>query len=161
MGFWCPDNVDSPFYSPKFFKKYCTEAFTRAAAICHSRNKLFVVHACGKNKTLLKLVGDCKVDCLEGLTPSPIGDVDFKDARRLAEYTGFTINGGMSAMQTEIVEDKAEATLHEYVRGLFSSLPYPSHFIFASSCNTGPRTKWSNLLYFRAAARLYGKREPR
>jgi uroporphyrinogen-III decarboxylase len=100
----------------------------------------------------MPLVGEARVDCLEGLTPPPMGNVPLAEARRMTGYDNFTVNGGMDAPHLEIVEN-AESQLHEYVRGLFASMADMRHFIFASSCTTPLLTPWENLAYFRDAAR--------
>jgi hypothetical protein len=77
------DNLDSAFYTPRFYKDFCLSFFARAAEIIHSRNKIFVVHACGRNRALMPLVGESRVDCLEGLTPPPWENLAyFRDAAR-------------------------------------------------------------------------------
>lgn len=154
--FFSGDNLDSMFYPPRFYREYCDSFFTRAAEIIHRRGKRLVVHACGRNKVLLPLVGASGVDCLEGITPPPLGDVQLGDARRLAGKPDFTVNGGMDSPHLEIRED-AEASLHAYTRELFASMGDKRHFIFASSCMTSPLTPWENLVYLRDAAREYGR----
>jgi len=149
------DNLDAMFYAPYFFEDYCKSFFTRAAEIIHSREKIFVVHACGRTKGLLPAVGEAKIDCLEGVTPPPLGDVQLGEVRELVGYERFTVNGGMDAFYQEITED-AEARIHGYTRALFASMAGKRHFIYASSCNTSPLTPWQNLIYFRDAARKYG-----
>jgi hypothetical protein len=150
------DNLDSMFYPPYFYRDYCRDFFASAAEIIHSRGKFFVVHACGRNKVLLPLVGESKVDCLEGVTPPPMGDVQLGDVRRLTGYPHFTVDGGMDAPHQEL-DENAEARLHAYTRDLFEAMGEKRHFIFASSCNTSPLTPWENLLHFRNAAREYGR----
>jgi len=154
--FFSGDNLDSMFYPPRFYRDYCDSFFTRAAEIVHRRGKRFVVHACGRNKVLLPLVGASGVDCLEGITPPPLGDVQLGDARRLAGKPDFTINGGMDSPHLEIRDD-AERVLHDYTRELFASMGDKRHFIYASSCMTSPLTPWENLRYLRDAAREYGR----
>ena len=78
------DNLDSAFYPPSLYRRFCQDFFARAAEIIHSRGKIFVVHACGHNKALMRLVGESRVDCLEGITPPPLGNVPLSEARRLA-----------------------------------------------------------------------------
>jgi uroporphyrinogen-III decarboxylase len=150
------DNLDSMFYAPYLYKDYCHEYFARAAEIIHRRGKHLMVHACGRSRALLPLVGEAQVDALEGVTPPPMGDVQLKDVRRLTGYEHFTLNGGMDAPHQELTENAA-AELRAYVRDLFGSLDDHRHFIFASSCNTSPLTPWENLLTFRDAARDYGR----
>lgn len=150
------DNLDSAFYPPYFYKDYCDSFFTRAADIIHSRGKIFVVHACGRNRVLLPLVGRSGVDCLEGLTPPPMGDVELSEARRLAGNDSYVVNGGMDAPHLELGAD-AETGLHEYTRGLLESMGDKRRLIFASSCSTPVLTPWENLIYFRDAVREYGR----
>jgi hypothetical protein len=66
--FFSGDNLDTMFYPPRFYRDYCQSFFSRAAEIIHRRGKRFVVHACGRNKKLLPLVGASGVDCLEGIS---------------------------------------------------------------------------------------------
>lgn len=154
--FFSGDNLDSMFYPPRFYRDYCDSFFTQAAEIIHRRGKRFVVHACGRNSKLLPLVGASGVDCLEGITPPPLGDVLLGDARRLSGKPDFTVNGGMDSPHLEVRED-SEAALHAYTRELFASMGDKRHFIYASSCMTSPLTPWENLIYLRDAAREHGR----
>ena len=154
--FFSGDNLDSVFHPPRFYRDYCDSFFTRAAEVVHRHGKRFVVHACGRNHKLLPLVGASGVDCLEGITPPPLGDVQLADARRLTGKADFTVNGGMDSTRLEIYED-AEKSLHDYTRWLFESMGDKHHFIYASSCMTSPLTPWQNLVALRDAAREYGR----
>ena len=150
------DNLDSVFYPPYFYRDYCQSFFAQAADLIHNRKKFFVVHACGHSRVLLPLMGASGVDCLEGITPRPLGDVELGEVRGLAGSETFTVNGGMDAHRQEIHAD-AERSLHEYTRRLFESMGDKRHFIFASSCNTSYMAPWKNLTYFRDAVRAYGR----
>jgi hypothetical protein len=150
------DNLDSAFYSPRFYRDYCASFFRRAAEIIHQRGKTFVVHACGRSRALLSAVGACQVDCLEGITPPPLGDVCLGDVRAAVGYDRFTVNGGMDTPHLELTQG-AQPAIHAYTRDLFASLGDRRHFIFASSCMTSPRTPWQNLVHFRDAAREVGR----
>lgn len=152
------DNLDAMFYPPYFYKDYCHDFFARAAEIIHSRDKFLMVHACGRNRVLLPLVGQARIDALEGVTPPPMGDVHLHEVRELTGYDNFTVNGGLSAPQQELTQE-AETRIHDYTRALFESMGDKRHFIFASSCNTSPLTPWENLLHFRNAGLEYGRLE--
>jgi uroporphyrinogen-III decarboxylase len=151
------DNLDAMFYAPSLYRDYCHEFFARASEILHRHGKHLMVHACGRSRVLLPLVGEARVDALEGVTPPPMGDVQLKDVRRMVGYDGFTLNGGMDPPHQELVGQAA--SLREYVRDLMHSLDDKRHFVFASSCNTSPLTPWENLLAFRDGAREYGRGE--
>jgi uroporphyrinogen-III decarboxylase len=114
------------------------------------------VHACGRNKAILKAVGGSRIDCLEGITPPPLGDVQLGAVRGTTGYEHFTVNGGMDTPHLEVKADAGQV-IHTYTRELFESLGDKGHFIFASSCMTPPPTPWENLLHFRDAAREYGR----
>jgi hypothetical protein len=150
------DNLDAMFYPPYYYQDYCHDFFAQAGEIIHSRGKVLVVHACGRNKALLPLVGVSKIDCLEGITPPPLGDVHLGDVRELVRYESFTVNGGMDTSHQEITQ-VAEARLHAYTRALFESMGDKRHFIYASSCNTSPLTRCQNLVTLRDAARECGQ----
>ncbi len=104
----------------------------------------------------MPLVGASGVDCLEGLTPPPMGNVPLREARTLSGDTRFVVNGGMDTPHLELTRD-AERTIHEYTRNSFDSMGDKHRFLFASSCSTPVITPWENLKFFRDAAREYGR----
>ncbi len=150
------DNVDSDLYSPRFYRDYCDSFFRRAAEIVHNRGKIFLVHACGRTRVLMPLVGQSGIDCLEGITPPPLGNVPLDEARRMSGCDRFVVNGGMDTPHLEMVGG-AESAIHAYTRGLFARMGDRRRFIFASSCTTPVGTPWANLKAFRDAAREYGR----
>lgn len=150
------DNLDSDFYSPRFYRDYCDSFFRRAAETVHRRGKVFVVHACGRNRVLMPLAGESRVDCLEGVTPPPLGNVPLHEARRMTGYERFVVNGGMDPFHLEM-RDGATPAIHDYARGLFGRMGDKRRFIFASSCTTPVGAPWENLEAFRDAAREHGR----
>ena len=105
---------------------------------------------------LLPLVGASGVDCLEGITPPPLGDVQLGDARRLAGKPDFTVNGGMDSPHLELRERARRRCTP--TRATFSPAWATSGTSsIASSCMTSPLTPWENLVYLRDAAREYGR----
>jgi hypothetical protein len=150
------DNLDSDFYSPRFYRDYCDSYFRRAAEIVHRRGKIFVVHACGRNRVLMPLVGGARVDCLEGLTPPALGNVPLPEARRMAGYENFVVNGGLDTPHLEL-RDGAASAIDDYTCQLFAAMGDLRRFIFASSCTTPVLTPWENLERFRDSARRYGR----
>ncbi|MCX6619823.1 MAG: hypothetical protein NTY38_01835, partial [Acidobacteria bacterium] len=149
------DDLDSVFYSPGLYRAYCDDFFRRAGEIIHRAGKYLVVHACGHGRALLPLVGRSGIDCLEGLTPPPLGNVSLAGARAHTGSPTFTVNGGMDSPHQEL-RDNAERAIHDYTRNLFSEMGDKRHFIYASSCTTSVLTPWENLKHFRDAARAYG-----
>ena len=145
------ENLDSDFYSPCLYREYCDEFFRRAAEQIHSRDKIFAVHACGRNRVLLPLVASAGVDCLEGLTPPPLGNVPLPEARNLARRKDFVVDGGILGELLEQPGDARQA-ITAYTRALFEAMGDRRRFLFASSCSTPANARWENLRAFRDAA---------
>ncbi|UCF36107.1 MAG: hypothetical protein JSU96_14970 [Acidobacteriota bacterium] len=146
------DNLDSTFYPPPYFERYCEGFFTRASEICHRHGALFFSHACGQQRSILPHVIQCGIDGLEGIAFPPLGDVDLWEAKNAGE--SFIVMGGLSAAQLEGEVTRSEA--ERYVRGLFERMRPFDRFIFSMSCNTSIQTRWDTLRYYRDAWWKYG-----
>ena len=149
------DNLDSLFYPPRWFKQFCVPTIRKAAEIIHGRGKYLFVHACGKLKILASLYLEANLDCVEGQAPPPIGDWYLHEARALSDR--LIVCGGMAAPEQELAGPDAAGSIDAYVRDLFASMGDKRRFVFASSCNTSPRTPYANLAAFRDAAWKYGE----
>jgi hypothetical protein len=149
-----PDNLDSAFYPPYWFREFCLPVLKKEAEILHARGKYLFVHACGRLKALGPLFLQADLDCVEGQAPPPLGDWPLPEARALSER--LVVCGGMAAPQQELNTPDAAERLDVYVRDLFAAMGDKRRFLFASSCNTSPRTPYQNLLSFRDAAWKYG-----
>lgn len=146
------DNLDSLFYPPPYFDRYCADFFTRAAEICHRHGACFFSHACGKQHAILSRVVACGIDGLEGIAFPPLGDVELWDARQAGEK--FIAVGGLSAVQLEGEVTAAQA--EDYVRKLFDRMRPFHRFVFSMSCNTSIHTSWDTLRYYRDAWLKHG-----
>ena len=65
--------------------------------------------------------------------------------------------GGMTAAEQEWTGPDAADRIDRHVRDLFASMGDKRRFLFASGCNTSPRTPFENLIAFRDAAWKYGE----
>ncbi len=63
------DNLDSMFYPPPYFEKYCAPFFRKVADMCHSHNIKIMSHACGQIRELLLPCIETGLDGLEGMIP--------------------------------------------------------------------------------------------
>jgi len=149
-----PDNVDSLFYTPEWFREFCVTPIRKAAEILHARGKFLFVHSCGRLKCLGPLFIEAGLDSVNGQAPPPIGDWPLHEARMLSDK--LVVSGGMAAPEQELKGPDAAKRIDAYVRGLFASMGNRRRFIFNSSCSTSPRTPYSNLVAFRDAAWKYG-----
>jgi len=141
------DNLDSLFYSPDMFDRYCADFYCRAAELCHQGGAAFFIHACGHQQSILQRVIDCGVDGLEGIAFPPLGDVELHEARAAGER--FIAEGGLSAIQLEGEVTQAQAD--HYVKELFDRLRPFERFVFSMSCNTSILTSWDTLRRYRDA----------
>ena len=146
------DNLDSMFYPPDYFDKYCKEFYSEASRICHEHGAKFFVHACGRQKDIMSNVVDAGIDGLEGIAFPPLGDIELWEARRAGPK--FIVNGGLSAIQLEgdVTTDQANS----YVKDIFDRMRPFDRFIFSMSCNTSILTKWDTLKRYRDAWLKYG-----
>ncbi len=141
------DNLDSLFYSPDIFDRYCADFYRKAADICHQGGAAFFIHACGRQRDILGRVIECGVDGLEGIAFPPLGDIQMHEARAAGER--FIAEGGLSAAQLEGEVTQADAD--KYVKTLFAKLRPFERFVFSMSCNTSILTSWDTLRRYRDA----------
>lgn len=141
------DNLDSMFYPPDVFERFCRDFYTRAAELCHESDAWFFVHACGRQREILPQVVECGIDGLEGIAFPPLGDIELWEARQAGPR--FIVEGGLSAAQLE--GDVTSSQAEEYVRGLFGKMKPGERFVFSMSCNTSIATKWDTLKHYRDA----------
>jgi hypothetical protein len=150
------DNVDSMFYTPRFFRQYCLPTVKKAADMAHARNKYLFLHACGKLKKLAALIAESGVDSMDGHSPEPpLGDWPFHEA--LAIRPDYLVTGGMFVPYQELPEPDGSMKIRNYVRDLFNELGQSKdRLIFSTSCNWSPIAPWENLIAFRDAVMEFG-----
>jgi len=141
------DNLDSLFYTPDFFERYCFDYFSRAVEISHQAGAWFFSHACGRQRDIMPQVIDCGLDGLEGIAFPPLGDIELWEAKAAGDK--FIVEGGLSAVQLE--GDVTGQDAERHVRDLFEKMKPYDRFIFSMSCNTSIFTKWDTLRYYRDA----------
>jgi hypothetical protein len=149
------DNLDAAFHTPAYLEKFSASFYEQASRIAHEHGSTFWIHACGRQKTNLKLIDSLGVDGLEGVAFPPLGDVQLDEAMRLTSDR-FLITGGISAMETEKFQSADE--VRRYVENLTGRLrPYTHRFMLAASCNTSIRTPWQVIRWFRDAWREFSR----
>ncbi len=78
-----PDNLTSEVVSPRLFEQYSFAYYERRIKELHAAGKLCLTHIDGTLRGLLPLLARTGLDCVEGLTPFPIGDVRPGELRAL------------------------------------------------------------------------------
>jgi len=145
------DNLDAAFHPPQYIERYSASFYERASRLCQAAGAVFFIHACGRQRPLLPLIGGLGVDGLEGVAYPSLGDVQLDEAMRLADDR-LIITGGISPLETERFHSYDE--VRRYLEDLFRRMaPYRHRFILAASCNTSIRTPWTALQWFRDAWR--------
>jgi len=147
------DNLDSLFYTPDFFERYCADFYSKAAGICHAAGAWYFSHACGRQRDILPQVVACGIDGLEGIAFPPLGDTELWEAREAGDK--FIVEGGLSAVELEGEVTRADA--ERYIEHLFDKMRPFERFILSMSCNTSILTKWDTLRYYRDAWLKYGQ----
>jgi len=149
------DNLDALFHTPTYLERYSASFYEQASRICHEHGCLFLIHACGRQRNILRLIASLGVDGLEGVAFSPLGDVALDEAMRL---TGdrFIITGGISALEFGRLRSREEVFM--YLRHLLLRMRgYAHRFALSSSCNTPYDAPWETICHFRDAWLEYGE----
>lgn len=150
------DNLDSLFYTPEFFDRYCKDYYRRIGEILHARGKFWTSHACGRVAVLKEQVAAVELDGLEGTPHAPLGDMDLAAFRDSIPYRKHVVWGGMTCHEQE-VRAQARERIRDHVRRLFATLRPFHRFFFSSACNTSIATPFQNILYFRDFCWEFGR----
>ena len=141
------DNLDSAFHPPRYVERYSASFYEKASRLCRQAGAAFFIHACGRQRANLPLIGSLGVDGLEGVAYPKLGDTQLEEAMRLSGDR-LIITGGISPMETEHFQSRDE--VRRYVEDLFSRLrPYRHRFMLSASCNTSIRTPWQVIQWLR------------
>ena len=145
------DNLDSAFHTPRYVERCSASFYEQTSRKCHEREAKYFIHACGRQRVLLPIIGSLGVDGLEGVAYPPLGNVELDEAMRLSGDR-LLITGGISALETEHF-DSYDAVRRHLEAMLQRLEPYRHRFILSSSRNTSIRTPWRTLVWFRDAWR--------
>lgn len=144
------DNLDVLFFSPPYFKSYCTPFFKKLLKLCHQHDVVLMSHACGRIKELLPLCVQAGLDGLEGITPPPLGNVELYDAKTITGGN-FICNGGITPLIQKQVKSKQE--VYDFTRTIFDKFEDKRQFVFSMSCNTVINTSYDVIRWFGDATR--------
>jgi len=88
------DNLSSDIISPALFRKYSLEYYRYRIRELHNAGKFVLAHIDGALRGLLPILSESGLDCAEGVTPAPMGDVAPEELRRIAGKS-MTLWGGI------------------------------------------------------------------
>jgi len=78
------ENLSSDIVSPRLFKKYCFDYYKKRVEQLHAAKKKIYVHIDGRLRGLLNLIPKTGLDCVQSLTPAPVGDMPLEKFREEA-----------------------------------------------------------------------------
>ena len=145
------DNLDAAFHSPRYVEAYSAPFYEGASRLCHERGSKFFIHACGRQRAILRQIASYGVDGLEGVAFPPLGDVELDEAMSLGGGR-MIITGGISAAEFGRLHTRDHVIA--YVHDLFRRMePFAHRFILSASCATPYSAPWSTLSHFHDAWR--------
>ena len=81
---WMVDNITGDLTTPKLFKKYCLEFWSKQAKLLHNHNKFLAVHCDGKLNSIKYLIQKTDIDVVESFTlPEMGGDLPIEEASQI------------------------------------------------------------------------------
>ena len=88
------DNLSSEVISPPLFRTYALEYYRQRIKQLHQAEKFVLAHIDGTLRGLLPILNSSGLDAAEGVTPSPVGDVEPEDLRSVTGE-GLCLWGGI------------------------------------------------------------------
>jgi len=89
------DNFSSDVQSPRFFDEWSRDYYVEAVRRLHRAGKYVAVHVDGRLRGLLNALAEIGVDCIDAVTPKPMGDLTPQECRNEAG-TELILSGGIA-----------------------------------------------------------------
>lgn len=123
------DDASTLLISPQLFEKYALPFLRKCTEITHKAGKVFLNHSCGKVRGLLSLIRQSGIDAHEYLTPPPVGDTPFLEAKRIWG-DDITI---MGAVDPVLMERGQPEKVRKYVIKLLKDMSPGKNFVLETS----------------------------
>lgn len=114
--------------SPRLFERYIVPDLNRWGREIHSAGKLFLHHACGHLRALMKSIAREEIDIVESLSPPPTGNIEIWEAQALLP-AHIGIIGGIEPVN---FLNLGQLEFDQYVENLLDRVN-PSRYILANS----------------------------
>ena len=145
------DNLSASTIPPPIFEAYAAEFYTKMAEMAHAKGKFLSVHVDGTMGGLLPLLEACGVDCLDAVTPAPMGDLTPTEIREQAG--NMVLCGGISAIAWLSADDDA---FERSVRAWLDLKPQSHRLILAPGDQVPPGTPIERIRCVRELVEQYG-----
>ena len=112
-----PDNLSSEVVSPRWFERYSLPYYQQRNEQLHAAGKFSTCHLDGIMKGLLPHLAKSGIDCVEGLTPAPVGDLEPEELRQYAGEELILWGGIPGSLFSPLhSEEVFEAYVRRYIR---------------------------------------------
>ena len=142
--FWAA-NYDRDLTWPPFLEQEIAPWLRRAADRLHAARKLLLTHCDGENDRIGHVFGDCGVDVVESVCPSPMTSLD-QQGLRTASGPNVTIWGGVPSVAL-LEASMSTADFHTYVDDMCEQISDGHGWILGVSDNVPPDAALSSLEY--------------
>jgi uroporphyrinogen-III decarboxylase len=89
------DNFSGDVQPPSFFSRWARPYYEEAVRRLHRAGKRVAVHVDGRLRGAIAMIRDVGADCIDAVTPQPMGDLSPQEARAEAG-PGLILSGGVS-----------------------------------------------------------------
>ncbi len=135
------ENTSTTLHSPKMYERYCLRQLNEYADILHKKNKIFLIHRCGKLQNLMNLIDRGKDDGTIDVTPFPTGDLNIGEAVKVWGKNKVVMGGIDPIAFTGLSPEE----IKEYVKKLLKEVSPGDNFILGSADATPYGTPIENL----------------
>ena len=147
------ENTSTTTVSPDIYKSYEMKYIDEYADILHKTDKIFITHMCGKLRGLTDLIGQGKQNGISEITPSPTGDLDIAESRKIWGKDKIIIGGLEPTALTQL----STLQIETYVKDILTRVSTGDNFILGSGDAVPYGTPIENLKTITNVIKKYGK----
>lgn len=149
----CPDNLSSGSIGRNLYRKYDMPYAKKWTARIREAGKYSFVHLDGTLNPLLTDVCEAGYDVIEGLTPKPMGDIDYEDMRPLASRDAIL----WGCIPSNIFDpDYPDEAFDAYVIKLIKQMVEDGRSVLSVGDQVVPRTKAERIMRVNELVEQYG-----
>jgi uroporphyrinogen-III decarboxylase len=147
------EDTGTGLYSPGIFNEYIAPAISSFTTVSHKYNKKIYVHSCGLLKDIIADLVATGIDGIMDMTPKPIGNIDFFEARQLIGNK-IVLTGGIDA---NILTSPHKDLIEKKVCTLLEQMKPYGNFILGSGDSVPANTPIDNLEFIYELVDKYGR----
>lgn len=148
-----PDNLSSGSIGRKFYRQYAFDYSKKWTARIREAGKYSFVHLDGTVNPLLTEVCQAGFDVVEGLTPYPVGDMEYRDMRAIASEKAILWGGIPGGFFTPDYSDQA---FDKYIIKLIGEMCRDGRSVLAVGDQVVPGASFERIKRVNELAERYG-----